>query len=351
MATKEFPLVPLFEKFIKDSYSGKRLKPDGTRIKPQTIENYGYVLRYLIRYEQYIETKLRIKNVSANNKRQLILESKYWRNFYFNFTSFLYKEIGCFDNYVGTVIKIIKAFFKYLNNDLYITAGEFYKKFYACKEEIPVITLLPQQLKFLILDKQFEESLSKPLQKTKDIFVFGCTVALRYSDLFSIKFSDIEQVGNDYYLPVNTIKTNTRIQIKIPAYCLEIIEKFRLKACNRKAIFPPIPPSRFNSHVKIIARQAGWISPVAKRRTKRGIFSEQLFYPTHSQYRFCDMLCAHTMRRTAITTMLMLGMKENMVRKISGHSSNSKSFYRYVNLAQSYVDNEMDLFFTKLVNE
>ncbi len=351
MATKEFPLVPLFEKFIKDSYRGKRLKPDGTRIKPQTIENYKYVLRYLSEYEHYNETKLRIKTISASNKRQVILESKYWKNFYFNFTGFLYKEIGCFDNYAGTVIKIIKAFFKYVNNDLYIPAGNFYKDFYACKEEIPVITLLPLQLKFLILNKQFEKSLSRPLQKSKDIFVFGCTVALRYSDLFSIKFSDMEQVGNDHYLPVNTIKTNARVQIKIPAYCLEIIEKFRLNARNRKTIFPPIPPSRFNKHIKTIALLAGWTSPAAKRRTQRGLFSEQLFYPTHSQYRFCDMLCAHTMRRTAITTMLMLGMKENMVRKISGHSSNSKSFYRYVNLAQSYIDNEMDLFFTKLVEE
>jgi intergrase/recombinase len=55
------------------------------------------------------------------------------------------------------------------------------------------------------------------------------------------------------------------------------------------------------------------------------------------------------MRRTAITTMLMLGMKEHVVRKISGHADNSKSFYRYVNLVQSYLDNEVDEVFSKLV--
>ncbi|MBK6380987.1 MAG: hypothetical protein IPF72_15415 [Chitinophagaceae bacterium] len=54
------------------------------------------------------------------------------------------------------------------------------------------------------------------------------------------------------------------------------------------------------------------------------------------------------MRRTAIT-MLMLGMKEHVVRKISGHADNSKSFYRYVNLVQSYLDNEVDEVFGKLV--
>jgi hypothetical protein len=55
------------------------------------------------------------------------------------------------------------------------------------------------------------------------------------------------------------------------------------------------------------------------------------------------------MRRTAITTMLMLGMKEHVLRKISGHADNSKSFYRNVNLVQSYMDNEMDEVFGKLV--
>jgi hypothetical protein len=33
---KEIPLIPLFEQFIKDSYSGKRLKADGKRIRAQT---------------------------------------------------------------------------------------------------------------------------------------------------------------------------------------------------------------------------------------------------------------------------------------------------------------------------
>lgn len=45
----------------------------------------------------------------------------------------------------------------------------------------------------------------------------------------------------------------------------------------------------------------------------------------------------------------MLGMKEHVVRKLSGHADSSKSFYRYVNLVQSYLDNEMDDVFGRLV--
>ena len=39
MNAKEYALLPLFEKFLKDSNKGKRLKADGTKIKKQTINN------------------------------------------------------------------------------------------------------------------------------------------------------------------------------------------------------------------------------------------------------------------------------------------------------------------------
>ena len=54
------------------------------------------------------------------------------------------------------------------------------------------------------------------------------------------------------------------------------------------------------------------------------------------------------MRRTAITTLLILGMPEHMVRKISGHSYSSNSFNRYIHYAQSYLDKELDKVHEKL---
>jgi integrase len=349
MKLKEQPLLPLFEKFIQDSNKGRRLKADGNLIKPQTIRNYRFVLRYLQEYEQNFKIVLRVRIFTGSNKRIFLAEKKYWKTFYTNFTNFLYNNKKCFDNYVGTVIKIIKMFFNYMNKDLGIITGDFYKSFYVCREEIPIITLLPEQLQFLINNKAFSEGLSGPLQKSKDIFVFGCTVALRISDLFSIKFSDIEQLGQAYYLSVKTKKTGKMLRIKLPEYAIQIIEKFKKTANGRKTIFPPMAAARFNIHLKLMAESAGWSKELGKCRSKRGV----AFVSTHgtdkSPYRFCDLISSHSMRRTAITTMLMLGMKEHVVKQISGHSNDSKSFYRYVNLVQSYIDNEVDEVFNKLV--
>ena len=268
---------------------------------------------------------VRIKVLKGENKRLFQSERNYWRKFYERFTHFLYHTKNCFDNYVGTVIKTIRIFFNWLNIQKGIKTGDFYKGFYVCREEVPIVTLMPQQLRYLINDAAFHETLPAPLQKAKAIFVFGCTVALRVSDLFAIKFSDLEMVGLATYLPVKTIKTGAVVRIKLPSYAVQIVEHFRKQAQNRKTIFPPIPRTRFNNQIKAIAEAAGWQQETGKQRTKRGVSSEIALATGKHKYRFCDLVSSHTMRRTAITTMLMMGMKEQVVKQISGHANDSKS--------------------------
>ena len=111
MVLKEYNFIELFRLFIKDSYRGKRLKKDGRKIKRQTIQNYEAVLNLVTEFEETAKIRIRIKSVTGNNKKEMLLERKYWKQFYLRFTDFLYKEKKCFDNYVGMVIKIIRVFF------------------------------------------------------------------------------------------------------------------------------------------------------------------------------------------------------------------------------------------------
>ena len=95
---------------------------------------------------------------------------------------------------------------------------------------------------------------------------------------------------------------------------------------------------------------AGWTEEVSVTRSKRGEHFEQYRYNTNKEnFRFCDIIASHAMRRTAITTMLRMGMNEMNVRIISGHTPNSVSFYRYVSYADGFMDEEMDKYFAKLV--
>jgi hypothetical protein len=45
----------------------------------------------------------------------------------------------------------------------------------------------------------------------------------------------------------------------------------------------------------------------------------------------------------------MNGVPELVVKKISGHSGDSKSFYRYVDLVQSYIDISVERHFEMVV--
>jgi hypothetical protein len=56
------------------------------------------------------------------------------------------------------------------------------------------------------------------------------------------------------------------------------------------------------------------------------------------------------MRRTTITLLLMSGMPEYMVRKISGHAPNSVEFFKYVKYSQSFMDEQTDTAFKKIIS-
>ena len=106
-----------------------------------------------------------------------------------------------------------------------------------------------------------------------------------------------------------------------------------------------------NIYLKELAEQAGWTNEVVKTREKKGI--AEIIYKNnkiHAHFRFCDLISSHTMRRSAITTMLSLQMPEHLVRKISGHAANSKEFHKYVAISQNYLDLETDKVFEKLDN-
>jgi integrase len=334
----------LFEKFIRDSRTGRRLQPNGKRISSGTIQNYQYTLQLLQRFCIARSFELRIRPVRRLGLRELAAEKKYWKKFYQQFSSWLYDDCGYYDNYAGANLKNMRSFFNYLNKELSLGVGDFHKLFYVRKEEIAIFPLLPEELNYLIHDKDFEYGLKPRMKEVKDFFVFGCTVALRFSDLVSLKPSNVRVVNGQHYLVVRSIKTSTGTLIRLPLYAVEIIKKYgKLK----KRLLPKFNVVNLNKFIKELLEQAGFVHTVHVTRNKRGVAVEQKQEGKIS-LRFCDVATTHTMRRTAITTMLSLGVPEQVVRKISGHSASGKEFYRYVSWAQVYQDQETEKMFEKL---
>ena len=342
---KPQPLTPLFKQFIRDSESGKRLKKNGERITAGSIVNYKYVLQNLIQFSTDTNFELRVCSILRLTARELKSEKAYWKKFYKNFTEFMYKK-GCFDNYVGANIKIIRVFFNYLKDEKDLYVGDFHKQFYVRKEEIDILVLSPEQLKFLIHDKEFEKKLTSTQIKLKDIFVFGCTTGLRFSDMFLLTNKNFEKSNDDWYLKLKSKKTKTYSFIKLPNYAIEVYKKYK-SGNSKTTLFGEKNLSNFNRSLKRIGEMAGFTDPVEVSREKQGKTKK---VNSKAKERFCDKMSSHMMRRTAITTLLILGMPEHLVRKISGHSHGSNSFNRYVHYAQAYIDKEIEKVHSKLEN-
>ncbi|MBI3518091.1 MAG: tyrosine-type recombinase/integrase [Bacteroidetes bacterium] len=337
-----------YAKLIKDTTKGVRIKSDGSRIRLSTIDNYVRTQKVFADFlaDTGFDFKLYIiTNLTPKEKEQA---KKYYKKFFKEFTDYMYMQKDFYDNYVGFIIKGLRIFFNYLNTELNIQVGDYHKKFHTPNEEVPIVVLIPEQLNYLIYDKELNSVLPEHLIKVRDIFVFGCTVALRFSDLMKLTQDNLQFYNNTYYLKVNSIKTNTNTTIKLPEYAIDILKKYHKK---QKTLLPLHSNAWLNKCLKELAKYIKLNEPQIKYRTKRGV--QCVVYKNKAKkehYTLSDHITTHTMRRTAITTMLRLGMPDQVVRKISGHAANSKEFYRYVEFAQNYIDEHTDMVFDKISN-
>jgi integrase len=338
-------LLPLFKNFIDDCKSGRRPTPGGKKISKGAITQYEIVYKLLLEFESIQTNPFRITISNSKSNRVLQIEKNYWKKFFKSFTGWLYKK-KYYDIYVSAITKTIRTFFNYLIKDKYLNIGTFHLQFHIPNHNLISIVLEPNQLKHLITNTEFHNSLSTKLRLTNDIFIFGCTVGLRYSDLMSLRKTHIQETDEMVYLILNTAKTGSFVKIPLPRYAIEIIKKYKNK--TGKFLLPRLSNTNINLNIKELIEKAGWTYSLPKIRYRQGK-SITLKTKEGNDFRFCDHITAHTMRRTAITTLLMLGVDENIVRTISGHAPGSKEFYKYVALVQNHLNKQVINAYEKMI--
>ena len=251
------------------------------------------------------------------------------------------------DCYVSNIFKGIKTFFNWLQKEKGFVTGNYHRSFRIPLQEATLVVLLPEQLRFLVINADFENSLSTTLRRARDIFVFGCIAGLRFSDLMSLKKTHLQSWNGEAFLTLYTQKTGQAVRIPLPGYALTIVERYKRKA--GKYILPRLSSTNLNLQVKKLGQLAGWDEKLPKMRSLRGKMTE-IKNSNGDTWKFYEHITAHTMRRTAITNLLILGVPEAIVRKISGHAAGSKEFYKYVNIAEEYLNDEVKNAYKKLLD-
>lgn len=230
------------------------------------------------------------------------------------------KEAG--DNYFAKIISVLKTFLNWAYERDYIKHQEF-KKFKASERDTEVICLtLDEFLKLYNYDFK-----SKRLARVRDVFIFGCSTGLRFSDLVSLKASNIQ---SDFIVK-NIQKTQENNMIPLNKYSREILKRYE------DTIFETLPKvshQKFNKYLKECCKAAGFDTPISITRFS-GVKRIQTTYPKY------NLITSHTARKTFTTLSLLMGVPERVVKSITGHKK-EENFKKYVNFTRAYEKQQMD---------
>ena len=132
-----------------------------------------------------------------------------------------------------------------------------------------------------------------------------------------------------------TRASNTRIPLN--RFSKAILKKYK------GTIHEPLPiisQQKFNKYIKECCQMAEINTQITITR----YIGQRRVDKTVSKY---QLITSHTARKTFVTNSLVLGMKEMVVRNITGHKK-EESFRRYVKIAEDLKRSEMDNTWDKL---
>jgi integrase len=317
---------------LNKEYILDRLDNDG-------YENNNFSPNFFKSFYEYIETNRSTKTLSTTKKYITTLnfikdfenETNYKVTFdslniefYEKFRDYAFEKRNTLNNYFGKIIAGIKTFMNWSFERGYHQNLE-YKKFKAIQNNIEVIYLTKDELMELY-NFPFE---SKRLEHVRDFYCFGCFTGLRFSDIKQLRSSNVYED----YIKLNIQKTKTIDHIiPLNKFAKAILTKYK------ETLYEPLPTisgQKFNQYIKECCKIIGLNTPVNITR----YIGNRRIDKVLPKY---ELITSHTARKTFVTNSLVLGMKEMVVKNITGHKDD-KSFRKYVEIAENFKKEEMDI--------
>lgn len=170
----------------------------------------------------------------------------------------------------------------------------------------------------------------KYLERTRDVFCFQCMTSLRYSDVKSLKKSDIVEGA----LHVVTEKTDDKLIIPLSAPAQQILSRY--KDFDKEKALPVISNQKMNEYIKEVCFLAGIDQTITKTYYK----GRERINETFKKY---EQISSHTGRRTFICIALAEGVTPQTVMKITGHSD-YKSMQPYIDVTDTSKQEAVNIF-------
>ena len=147
------------------------------------------------------------------------------------------------------------------------------------------------------------------LVKTRDLFCFCAFTGLRYSDMATLKRTDI----TSDFINVITEKTDCTLKVPLNAYSRSILQKYEDDIYPGNLALPVITNQKMNEYLKDLCEICGFNTPI-----KYSYYKDHIRYD--EVYPKWQLLGTHGARRTFICVALELGIPTAVIRKITGHA-------------------------------
>ncbi len=295
-----------FDEFIEVNKSTK---------VPRTIKSYNTTLNFLKEFE--VKKGVSISFDSIDN------------SFFEKLQEYTFIDRKNKNSYLAFIVKVLRTFLNWAYDREYHSNLK-YKKFKAKEDETEVIYLTMDEL-MKLYNHEFK---STRLKHVRDVYCFGCFTGLRFSDIKALRPSNVFKTQ----IKITVQKTRS-IDHKIPLnqFALQILERYK------DTIYEPLPVisgQKFNKYIKECCESVGIDTPTTVTR----YIGQRRVDKTEPKHKF---ITSHTARKTFVTNSLILGMKEMVVRNITGHKK-EESFRKYVKIAEDFKKQEMDNTWNKI---
>lgn len=304
---REYTFFEYFEKYLEDRKN---------KIEHSTAKTYRTTVNKLREYEKYARVQLNWHNIDMD--------------FYDDFLEYYTSIEGLTNSGFGKNIKNIKSVMNdAMENGFNTYNGHNHKNFIVLKEDVDNIYLTEEEIEKLIA---LDLSGDKTMERTRDLFVFGCYTGLRFSDFSQVKPEHI--IGD--VLRIKTIKTGEWVNIPILPAVRMIMDKYK---DNPNNLPKSLCNQTMNRYLKKLGEKAEFNDKILKIRNKGKDRVEEVMY----KY---QMICTHTARRSFATNMFKRGVPSRVIMNITGHRT-EKAFNSYIKITQDENAELLKEYFTK----
>lgn len=321
-----------------------RLQAKGAKIDKEAVKGLlTWIWKNSISNETYEQLKKAFLGEKKRNVKEITLAKKYipvfnvleafskFTGIKINIHTFSDKEFTAFQDYCyndrgntnngfDKTLSVLKTFFKWCNNKGY-TNNDFLTTIKRSSTHPEIHPLSNNELSVL---ENAEGVFTGLKEDVRNIFLFQCYTGLRFSDVFRVTNSHIQ----NGIIRIVTEKTQKPVKIPLLKRTKKIINRYQ--TTGGKSIFPKINNQVFNRYLKVLFADLQLNREVEITTCiRRNI--------TRETKRLCDVISSHDGRRSFITLTLTGGMNAWQLMTITGHEK-FETFKKYVHFTDEEIN-------------